>query len=278
MSGPAIQLSGERQQSATLHHGDCLAMMRAMAAEGVTVSHIITDPPYEQEMHASKSAASKRHRDDRPMRHDGGAYLRELDFQPINAIRQEVCELAAQVCTGWLLAFCTAEGVAAWRDAIEAAGIRYKRACVWVKPDSAPQFNGQGPAMGAESIVAAWCGSGFSSWNGGGKRGVWTHLTNPPGSHGLHPTEKPLRLMRELLLDFTQPGDTVLDPFMGTGATGVACVREGRHFIGAELSEDYHAAAVLRIRDALGTPQAVGCQPSLFDGGTNGERGKAIQR
>ena len=47
-----------------------------------------------------------------------------------------------------------------------------------------------------------------------------------------HPTQKPLKLLRELLVRFTKPGATILDPFMGSGTTGVACVQTGRNFIG----------------------------------------------
>jgi site-specific DNA-methyltransferase (adenine-specific) len=50
----------------------------------------------------------------------------------------------------------------------------------------------------------------------------------------LHPTQKPLALMRDLVRDFTQPGDVVLDPFMGSATTGVACLEEGRRFLGIE--------------------------------------------
>jgi hypothetical protein len=47
-----------------------------------------------------------------------------------------------------------------------------------------------------------------------------------------HPTQKPIALMKYLIEKLTQPGDTVLDPFMGSGTTGVACVQTGRRFLG----------------------------------------------
>ncbi|TJV20155.1 MAG: site-specific DNA-methyltransferase [Mesorhizobium sp.] len=153
-----------------------------------------------------------------------------------------------------MLAFCQVEAVALWRDAMEASGLRYKRGMAWVKPDSSPQFNGQMPAQGYECIAAAWCGRGRSSWNGGGKRGVFTHLTNQPDRDGRHPTEKPLPLMRELLALFSSAGQTVLDPFMGSASTGVACVQQGRPFIGIELDEKYFEIACDRIRKAYAQP------------------------
>lgn len=66
----------------------------------------------------------------------------------------------------------------------------------------------------------------------------------------VHPTQKPLVLMKRLILDYTQPGATVLDPFMGSGTTGVACVQTGRNFIGIEIDPGYHAIAQKRIEQA----------------------------
>ena len=65
-----------------------------------------------------------------------------------------------------------------------------------------------------------------------------------------HPTSKPLKLMVKVIELLTQSGDTILDPFMGSGTTGVACVETGRNFIGIEISEDYFKIAQRRIADA----------------------------
>lgn len=93
-------------------------------------------------------------------------------------------------------------------------------------------------------------GGGHARWNAGGKRGVYTHLVNNLERHGEHPTEKPRRLMAEIIADFTNPGETILDPFMGSGTTGVAAVRLGRRFIGIEQNERYFEIACKRIEDA----------------------------
>lgn len=62
-----------------------------------------------------------------------------------------------------------------------------------------------------------------------------------------HPNEKPLDLLVRLVESYAAPGDTVLDPFMGSGTTGVACVRTGRRFIGVEISPEYYRIAERRI-------------------------------
>jgi site-specific DNA-methyltransferase (adenine-specific)/modification methylase len=66
----------------------------------------------------------------------------------------------------------------------------------------------------------------------------------------LHPTQKPIALMKYLINGFTNPGDTILDPFMGSGTTGVACVQTGRNFIGIEIKPEYFEIAKKRIEQA----------------------------
>jgi DNA modification methylase len=63
-------------------------------------------------------------------------------------------------------------------------------------------------------------------------------------------TEKPLPLMESLVRDFTDPGDLILDPFAGSGTTGVAAIRLGRRFIGWEKDPKYHTIAVKRLTAA----------------------------
>jgi len=228
----------------TLYLGDCLDVLPTLQS----VDSVITDPPYEAIMHKAKSGASRR------IRTDGGPNIKSLDFDCIDDIRDDIANLVAGMCDGWSLIFCAPEGLGRWADAINASAAKYKRACIWVKPDSTPQLNGQGPAMGYENIIASWCGTGHSRWNAGGKRGVYTHLTNSRDRHGTHPTEKPVRLMKELIADFTNQGDLIADPFMGSGTTGVACAQMGRKFVGIEKSREYFDIACGRIEDAYRQP------------------------
>ena len=65
----------------------------------------------------------------------------------------------------------------------------------------------------------------------------------------IHPTQKPVDLLRYLVLTYTNEGDTVLDNCMGSGTTAIACIKEKRHFIGFELNKDYYDKAVRRIKN-----------------------------
>jgi modification methylase len=70
----------------------------------------------------------------------------------------------------------------------------------------------------------------------------------------IHPTQKPEALLHRVIVATTRPDDVVLDPFFGTGTTGVVAKRLGRHFIGIERDKSYIAAAQARI-DAIGPPK-----------------------
>ena len=74
---------------------------------------------------------------------------------------------------------------------------------------------------------------------------------------GWHPTQKPVALLRYLVLTYTNKGGVILENCMGSGTTAIACIREKRHFIGFELNKEYYDKACARIR-------AEQAQPSLF--------------
>lgn len=67
----------------------------------------------------------------------------------------------------------------------------------------------------------------------------------------VHPTQKPVELIQKMIEDSTEPGDIVLDTFMGSGTTAVACVKTRRNYIGFELDEKYHATAQERVAKAI---------------------------
>jgi len=225
---------------ATLYLGDCREILPTLGK----VDAVITDPPYEDELHQAIG---------RIRRNDGREMIKTLGFDGINSTRAEIAAAIKEVSSGWALIFCLAEGVRQWRDDLQSASAKYDTCLAWVKPDSAPRFNGQGAARGFECIVTAWCGSGYRSWNGGGKRGIFTYGCNST-REGVHPTEKPVPLMAELVTLYTDGGEIILDLFMGSGTTGVACAKLGRKFIGIEIEEKYFDIACRRIEEAYKQP------------------------
>jgi len=233
--------------NARLIQGDCLEVMTGWLKAGEPqdfpqFAAVITDPPYEAEAHKPQKRPPP---SGTPY---GDAPRLDIGFAPMtDELRREAAALIFAHCAGWALIFCQVEAAGLWRTAMVKPGGRYRRTMIWVKTDAMPQMSGNGPAQGYECISTSWCGMGRSTWNGGGKLGVYTGAKSLERD-GHHPTEKPIWLMQALIADFTQPGDTILDPFMGSGTTGVAAIRAGRKFVGIEKDPEHYATAVRRMR------------------------------
>ena len=205
--------------------GDALGPEGLAALPEKSADHAILDPPYEAEAHTLQRRVKR-----------GGGVM-EVEPLSFSAMTEEgriaAARQIARVVRRWVVVFCQVEAAAKWARSLTDAGLVYKRTGVWVKPDGMPQYSGDRPGMGYESLVIAHA-PGRSSWNGGGRHGVWTF--NKIGPDDLprtgHETQKPLALMEALVRDFTDPGDLVIDPYCGSGTTGVACKRLGRRFLG----------------------------------------------
>ena len=204
------------------------------------VDHVITDSPYEAEAHTLQRRVKR------------GATDEPLSFERLSFELREYCaQQFARIARRWVLCFCQAEAIEAWRIALVAGGANYRRACVWIKPDGMPQYSGDRPGMGYESIVCAHA-PGRSRWNGGGRHGVFVFPKMAGEDYRTgHETQKPKALMRELVRLFTDPGEVVLDPFAGSGTTGVACRELGRRCILIEREEKYCRLVVERLRQPM---------------------------
>lgn len=88
----------------------------------------------------------------------------------------------------------------------------------------------------------------FNLCGGNSKSNVFEY---PKDNDGYHPTQKPVALLEDLILTYSNEGETVLDSCMGSGSTGVACVNTNRDFIGIELDENYFRIAEKRIDEAI---------------------------
>jgi len=116
---------------------------------------------------------------------------------------------------------------------------------VWHKPDGPPSFS---------RVELAWSNmdklAGYFQWT--------ISATNPERVG--HPTQKPLALMKWCIDQAGNP-ETILDPFMGSGTTGVAAIQMGRKFIGIEREPKYFDIACKRIEQAVATPQLFEHEP-----------------
>lgn len=217
--------------SFTLHLGDCIEGMKALADK--SVDHVICDPPYSAHVHGNARST------------DGKVHAISFDCLG-DGLRTNAAVQFARLSRRWVLVFCEEEGAHLWRRRLKEAGLEYIRTGRWVRTNGMPQITGDRPAQGDEAIVIAHP-PGRKKWNGGGRPAIYhCPLANSDGER-LHPTQKPESLMDMIVRDFTSPGDLVLDSFAGSATTAVACIRNGRKFIGWEQSPEYHARAIRRL-------------------------------
>jgi site-specific DNA-methyltransferase (adenine-specific) len=239
-----------------LRLGSCLDPITGLAIlADKSIDVVITDPPYEAEAHTKGKRQGPTS--------DGKRRVvdEEFNFAPITeAERAAVSAHIARVAKCAAAVFCQVEAAMLWRVALEAGGLVYRRTIPWVKPDAMPSLHGRWPGQSFEAIVLA-IHPGQTVPIGGKSR--YYECTRERGTARAHPTTKPLGLMEQIVTDFTRPGDLILDPFAGSGSTGVACNQLGRNFIGWELSPEYHAIATRRLNGDEAKPRPE--QPGLFD-------------
>ena len=206
-----------------------------------SVDHVITDPPFLDLV--SDGARSARIRDD-SFRKPVGPNVIPIDFRGIDGRDAELAALLVHAARRWAIAFCAFEQLGDYK---RGAGKAWVRPGVWRKPDATPQFSGDRPGVCGEAL-AIMHRAGKKRWNRGGCAAYWlTNTSRGLERYGGHPTPKPVKLMMELVAAFTDPGETVLDPFCGSGTTGVACLRLGRKFVGIDHNPEYVSLSRRRL-------------------------------
>lgn len=224
--------------NATLYLGDCRDVVLSQ------VDLVVTDPPY---------SSGARTDSERQVR---GAMLRSMedaDWFSHDAmtgwgfgwfIRSVFSDLRLRLPPGAHL-YCFID----WRNTpniygmLEAAGYRVNHCLVWAKPHFGMGFYWRNQH---ENIVFASNGKPAEMLTHS-KGSVLSFPAVSPAAR-IHPTEKPVALLRELIE--ASPGLIVFDPFMGSGSTGVAAVMAGRSFVGCEINPNHFDVACRRIEEA----------------------------
>ena len=231
---------------------DCLEGMAAIPDGPVDL--VLTDPPYSSGGAFSGDRRSRTGTKYTATNYEGAAAL--PDFSGDNMDQRGFMEFMRQVFAkcrektkpeGVVAAFIDWRNLPALCDAMQAAGWVWRGIAIWNKPNGRPQKG----RFRNEFEFIVWGSNGPMPF----ERGVgclpgYYRYSNVQSKNRTHQTEKPLQLIEDLL-EIVPQGSTVLDPFMGSGTTAVACLRTGRNYIGFELSKEYHAIAMQRIADTV---------------------------
>ena len=217
---------------ATLYLGDCLEIMPTLPKAGC----VITDPPYSSggfsEAARSGTGGSIGTTGNKG-KILGDTMSSEAYIALVRRTRRASDADASYVFTDWRMWGHT-------KEAVELAGFRLRGMIVWDKGSA-----GMGSRWKMQHELVAW-GTKLTSQMGAGLGNV---ITTPRSGNHCHPTEKPLPLMQAIVSN-AEPG-LVIDPFMGSGTTGVACVYNNREFIGVEVDPKHFDIACKRIALAV---------------------------
>jgi site-specific DNA-methyltransferase (adenine-specific) len=239
-----------------LIRGDCRDVLPKLRA--ASVDFIFTDPPYGHNNNNGDLISRKyvifgnsgKGETCRPIANDGPEAEDLFRFLVEQAVRLLRCCCCCCCCC------CCGGGggpdpiFARWSLLLDQV-MEFKQQIIW---DKGPMGIGWHYRRSTECVLVAQKGKGRCNWFDDSRR---VENIIRPGDYGIkkiiprahqHPTEKPWQLAAHFIRLHTRPGDLVLDPFMGAGSTGEACLRLGRRFIGIELDPHWHAVARTRFR------------------------------
>lgn len=229
----------------TLYLGDCIEVMQGMCV----VDAVVTDPPYE----LSDSGPGKSHFGMSLSKFDGDAYKSIVSGVDYKSLFDAFKHLQSPA-NGFV--FCSNRQVSKLMSESEGRGYA-TTLLVWHKTNAAPFANGVW--RGDIEYIVHYRGKG-ATFNGGAvdKTKVIPH---PIVVDKEHPTVKPQTVIQRLIKNCSDTSQTILDPFMGSGTTLVACAKMGRKGFGIELDPDYFDIACKRVEEAYRQPDMFVAQP-----------------
>ena len=219
----------------TLWHGDCLELMKDIPDERIDL--ILTDPPY-----GIKFQSNYRNVKFDKIRND----------ECVNPDFLDECRRILKD-TGAIYCFTRWDVYPEWMEQLKRR-FKPKNCIVWFKRGGGLGDLKKGYIYNHEFII--YCAMKHHHLNGKRRNDVFEFPKDAPSSY-VHPTQKPVALLTEIIERSSKVGGTVLDCFMGSGSTGVACVNTGRRFIGIELDEGYFEIAKERIEEAAKSIAAI---------------------
>lgn len=236
----------EQIGNATLWQGDCTEILPTLADESVDM--IWTDPPYGHGNHDGDfNARLNDHRgiEQKPIANDDGDEMRVVvDAMLIHAARLLKSDCCCCCCC------CGGGGpkpTFAWvADRMDRLGLTFFHSVIWnkINPGLGWRYRRQ-----YEMVMISHRAGGKLLWRDE-KRAIANIISISPPRDRLHPNEKPLELVEKFISLHSTKDQLILDPFMGSGTTGVACAKLGRRFIGIELDPKYFDIACQRIYEA----------------------------
>ena len=260
---PAAIAWKSKTRKSALYVGDCLGIMSRISND--TVDCIWTDPPYFLSNGGMTCVAG------RMVSVNKGSWDRSSGFEQDNSFNKKWIEECYRILkpggSFWISG--TVHNYLSVGMAVLEVGMAILNDIIWEKPAPPPNLGCRCFTHSTETLLWAtklvngkkrhiFNYDAMREENGGKQmKNVWRFAT--PSSeekrYGKHPTQKPEALVRRCLVASTTSESLVFDPFAGSGTTGVAALRLGRRFCGAEIEADFASVAARRLQDAVDAEQ-----------------------
>lgn len=213
-----------------LKNGDCIEKMKEIPDGSVDM--VVTDPPYGMEFVSNRSKNGPRH--DAIANDD--IFFTEWLGESFRVLKEG----------GGLISFCDWNTSNVWRESIESYGFDLKSQGIWNR-----MHHGMGDLTGSFAPmhdIIWYATKGKRTFGNKRPKSVFSHKRPSPSEDNGHPTCKPISLMEELIVGIGDGSNgIILDPFMGSGSTGVAAAKLELPFIGIEINKKYFDIAKNRI-------------------------------
>lgn len=229
-----------------IYHNDCNKGMDKLLKKGIEIDLIVADPPYviskKSQFHTMKDRKNPR----------TGTFFGEWDEEFNNKLwMRRAFKLLKK--GGSLIIFNDFKKASYLIEYAKKLGFEYKDTIVWEKTNPMPRNRDRRYIPALEMLI--W----FV------KPGKWTfnRQTEPyespvfkfasesgGGFKRIHPTQKPVKLLEHIISLHSSTNEIVLDPFMGSGTTAIACINLKRKFIGFEIDEEYYRKSIERVQKA----------------------------
>ncbi|WP_022935203.1 DNA (cytosine-5-)-methyltransferase [Mesomycoplasma moatsii] len=225
-----------------LYNKDSNLFIKELIKNKIKVNHIITDPPYK---------ISKENNFD-TLKNRKGIYFGNWDekFDLYNWIPNYLKILKEN---GSIIIFCSYLEISNISRILKENGTTVKDILIWKKTNPMPRNVERRYVQDLE--FAIWSVKNKSKWvfnkpaNKPYLRSIFEYPVVSGKERTMHPTQKSLKLMEDIIKIHTNPNDIIIDPFMGSGTTGVACIKNKRFFIGIEKEKNYFNIAKNRIKE-----------------------------
>lgn len=224
-----------------LYNVDSYTFIQQMRENKLRVHHIITDPPYN--ISKPNNFPSMRQRRQGV---DFGVWDKGFDLVSWIPQYAEILDK-----NGSMIIFCSYRFLSFITQALENSNMLVKDILIWQKSNPMPRNTTRRYVQDLE--FAVWAVKSGAKWVFNKPsdvpylRSIFTHALVSGREKLGHPTQKSLKLMKDLIQIHTNPNEVVLDPFMGSGSTGAACLELGREFIGIERDKKFFTMAQKRL-------------------------------